>query len=183
MSSKYKFIKSDGIYFVTGTVVGWIDIFTRTIYKEILLDSLRYCQKNQGLCIHAWVLMPNHFHLICSAKDGNLGLVLKNIKSFTAMKLIDSIINNKQESRKDWMLNFFEESGSKIKTNLKYQFWQHENQPILLDNQEMYNQRLNYLHQNPVRAGFVVEPEHWLYSSAYDYSQSGKGLLDLDILE
>ena len=61
MSSKYKFIKSDGIYFVTGTVVGWIDIFTRTIYKEILLDSLRYCQKNQGLCIQAWVLMPNHF--------------------------------------------------------------------------------------------------------------------------
>ena len=76
------------------------------------------------------------------------------------------------------MLNFFEESGSKIKKNLKYQYWQYENQPILLDNERMYNQRLNYLHQNPLRAGFVAEPEHWLYGT-----QSGKGLLDLDIPE
>ena len=182
MSSKYKFIKPDGIYFVTCTVVGWIDIFTRTIYKEILLDSLRFCQKNQALNIHAWVLMTNHLHLICSAKDGNLGLVIKNMKSFTALKMIDCIINNHQESRKDWMLNYFEASGLNIKSNYKYQFWQHENQPVLLDNEKMFKQRLNYLHENPVKAGFVSAPEHWLYSSAYDYQNLGKGLLQLDLL-
>jgi REP element-mobilizing transposase RayT len=82
MSSKYKFVNSDGVYFVTATVVDWVDVFTRNIYRDILLDSFRFCQQHQGLQIHAWVLMPKHFHMICSFKDGNPGLVLKNIKSF-----------------------------------------------------------------------------------------------------
>ena len=66
MSSKYKFDDIEGVYFVTSTVVDWIDVFTRDIYRDILLDSIRFCQKNQNLQLHAWVLMPNHFHLICS---------------------------------------------------------------------------------------------------------------------
>lgn len=107
MSSKYKFSDIQGVYFITSTVVDWVDVFTRDIYKEILLDSFRFCQEKQGLQIHAWVLMPNHFHMICSFKNSNPGLVIKNIKSFTAMKLIDAIINNPQESRKGWMLDLF----------------------------------------------------------------------------
>ena len=70
MSSKYKFIDKEAIYFTTSTVVGWTDIFTRDIYREILLESLRYCQLNKGLRIHAWVLMTNHLHMICSCKSG-----------------------------------------------------------------------------------------------------------------
>jgi putative transposase len=183
MSSKYKFVDGEAIYFVTATVVGWAEVFTRTIYREILLDSFRFCQQNQGLQIHAWVLMPNHFHMICSFKDANPGMVLKNIKSFTALKLIDAIINNPQESRKEWLLNLFEEYGQQNKSNHRFQFWQTENQPILLDNAAKYLQRLTYLHENPVRAGFVSAPEHWLYSSAINYCELGKGLLDLIILE
>lgn len=183
MSSKYKFVDGEAIYFVTATVVGWADVFTRTLYREILLDSFRFCQQNQGLQIHAWVLMPNHFHMICSFKQGNPGMVLKNIKSFTAIKLIDAIINNPQESRREWLLPLFEEHGNKNKSNYKYQFWHHENQPILLDNAAKYLQRLKYLHENPVRAGFVSSPEQWLYSSAFDYCELGAGLLDLIILE
>ena len=107
-------------------------------------------------------------------------MVIKNIKSFTAIKLIDAIINNPQESRRPWMLDLFEKHGKANKSNYRFQFWQHENHPILLDNVEMYNQRLVYLHGNPVRAGFVREPQEWLYSSAIDYHlQDGKGLLDL----
>lgn len=159
MSSKYKFYDSEAINFVTGTVVGWADIFTRDVYRNILLDSFRFCQQKQGLNIHAWVLMPNHFHMICSFRDGHQpGMVLKNIKSFTAIKIIDAIINNKQESRKDWLLPLFEQYGRQQKSNFRYQFWQHENHPILLDNGEMYLQRLNYLHENPVRAGFPGRP-------------------------
>lgn len=101
MSSKYRFSDKEGIYFITATVVDWIDVFTRDIYRDILLNSFRFCQKNQGLQIHAWVLMPNHFHLICSfIKNADPGMVIKNIKSFTAIKLIDAIINNPQESRR-----------------------------------------------------------------------------------
>lgn len=184
MSSKYKFIDNEGIYFVTSTVVGWADVFTRNIYRDLLLDSFRFCQKNQGLQIHAWVLMPNHFHLICSflGKEGP-GKVLKNIKSFTAIKLIDAIVNNPQESRREWLLDLFERYGKMNKSNFRYQFWQHENHPILLRDVAMIKQRLIYLHENPVRSGFVSAPEDWLYSSAIDYCViKGKGLLDLVML-
>ena len=79
-----------GVYFVTSTVVDWIDVFTRDIYRDILLDSIRFCQKNQNLQLHAGMLMPNHFHLICSfINNASPGMVIKNIKSFPAMKLIE----------------------------------------------------------------------------------------------
>ena len=175
---------TQGVYFVTSTVVGWADVFTRNIYRDILLDSFRFCQQHQGLQIHAWLLMPNHFHLICSCTKGNdLGMIIKNIKSFTAIKLIDAIINNEQESRKQWLLALFEQYGTKNKNNYRYQFWQHENHPVLLDNAKMCIQRLNYLHQNPVRSGFIVEPQHWLYSIAIDYTTNQKGLLSIAVLE
>ena len=181
MNSKYKFHEVEGVYFVTSTVVGWIDLFTRDIYRDILLYSFRFCQKNQNLQLHAWVLMPNHFHLICSFNNNaNPGIVLKNIKSFTAIKIIDAIINNPTENRKQWMLDMFEKNGKKSSSNFRFQFWQHENQPILLNTKEMYEQRFVYLHENPNRAGFVNEPHEWKYSSAIDYyTQMGKGLLEL----
>jgi REP element-mobilizing transposase RayT len=180
MSSKYKFDDIEGVYFITSTVVDWIDVFTRDIYRDILLDSFRFCQKNQGLQLHAWVLMPNHFHLICSFKKANAGMVIKNIKSFTAMKIIDAILNNKYESRREWMLDIFEKNAQKMKSNFRFQLWQHENHPILLNNLEMYKQRMKYLHENPERSGFVRQAIDWKCSSAIDYyTENGKGLLDI----
>lgn len=184
MSTKYKFVDKQGIYFTTSTVVDWVDVFTRDIYREILLDSIRFCQLNQGLIVHAWVLMTNHLHMICSFKSVNdPGMVLKNMKSFTAMKLLDAIIKNPKESRKENMLNIFEAAGKKSSSNFRFKFWEHENHPVLLDSALIFNQKLNYLHWNPVTAGFVNEPWHWKYSSATDYFTKGKGLLDLIILE
>lgn len=181
MSSKYKFIDKEAVYFITATVVDWVDVFTRNVYRDILIDSFRYCQKNQGLQVYGWVLMPNHFHMVCSFINGNEpGMVLKNIKSFTALKIIDAIINNEQESRKEWMLNVFEKNGKANKSNHRFQFWQHENHPILLENENIFKQRMNYLHENPVRAGFVYEPQEWFYGSGIDhYTEKGKGLLEI----
>lgn len=151
MIRRYKFTDKEGCYFVTATVVDWVDVFTR----EILLNSFKFCLQHQGLIIPAWVLMPNHFHMICSFRQNNGGLVLKNIKRFTAIKIIDAIINNPRESRKSWMLDIFEEHGRKNKSNYRFQFWQHENHPVLLDSEKKYQQRMGYLHLNPVKAGFV----------------------------
>ena len=184
MSTRYKFVDNSAVYFTTSTVAGWTDVFTREMYKIILLDSIRHCQQSQGLKIHAWVLMTNHLHTICSCKDGNdLGLIWRNLKSFTAMNLIDAIIKNVKESRKEYLLHVLETEGKKSSSNFRYKFWEHENHPVLLDNTEMYNQRLNYLHWNPVTASYVIEPWHWFYSSAIDYFTDNKGLLDLVILD
>ena len=184
MSTKYKFTDNTAVYFTTSTVVGWTDVFTREMYKTILLDSIRHCQQNQGLVIHAWVLMTNHLHTICSCKEGkDLGLIWRNIKSFTAMKIIDAIVNNAGESRKKEWLHIFEEAGEKNSGNHRFQFWQHYNHPVLLDTTEKYNERFNYLHWNPVKAGFVLEPWYWLYGSGMDYFTDKKGLLDIVMLE
>jgi putative transposase len=183
MSTKYRFTDSEGIYFTTSTVVTWLDVFTRDIYRNILLDSIRHCQHSQGLVVHAWVLMTNHLHMICSGRENkDLALVLRNIKSFTAMKLIDAIINNTSESRRENMLQVFEAEGKKSSSNFRFKFWEHENHPVLLNTEAAYLQRLNYLHYNPVTAGFVTEPWHWKYSSAIDYYMKEKGLLDLVVL-
>ena len=99
------------------------------------------------------------------------------------MKLIDAIIKNSKESRKEYLLHVLEREGKKSSSNFRYKFWEHENHPVLLDNTEMYNQRLNYLHWNPVTASYVTEPWHWFYSSAIDYFTDKKGLLDLVILD
>ncbi len=184
MSAKYKFTDREGVYFTTSTVVGWVDVFTRDMYRGILLDSMRFCQANQGLVIHAWVLMTNHLHMICSCKpDKELALVIRNMKSFTAMRIINAIINNPDESRKENMLNVFESEGKKSSSNFRYKFWKHKNHPILLDSILVYNQRINYLHWNAVTAGFITEPWHWKLSSATDYFTAKKGMLDLTILE
>lgn len=184
MSSKYRFADKAGVYFTTSTVVGWADVFTRDIYRDIVLNSLRFCQQNQGLVIHAWVLMTNHLHLICSFRGiQEPALVLKNMKSFTAMKLIDAVINNPKESRREYLLNLFEAEGKKSSSNVRFKFWEHENHPIQLDSDIIFNQKINYLHWNPVTAGFVTEPWHWQYSSAINYMMGQKGLLDIVMLE
>jgi Transposase and inactivated derivatives len=173
MSQQYKFRNANAIYFSTSTVVGWIDVFTRDIYRNILLDSIRFSQQNKGMQIHGWVLMTNHLHLIFSCTEPHKpAAVLKEIKSYTAMKIIDAIVNHPQESRKHWMLNEFEKYGEQNRSTHRFQFWQHRKSPIQLENAAMYVSRLNYVHSNPVKAGFVAEPQEWLYSSAADYCRS-----------
>lgn len=179
MSNAYKFKNSDGLYFITSTVVGWIDVFTRDVYRNILLDSFRYCKENKGLEIFAWVLMTNHFHLLARANGGNkLEHIMRDLKKITSRRIIQAVIENPQESRKDWMKYMFERFGKYNSNNTVYQFWQQDNHPIELWSTEVIMQKLNYIHNNPVKSGFVVEAKDYKYSSAIDYS-GGKGLLDI----
>lgn len=125
--------------------------------------------------------MPSHVHLIIRAKEQNPEIVLGRFKEFTSKKLVEQIKENPQESRKEWLLWMFERAGSKSSNVSKYQFWQHHNKPIELWSPEVIDQKVDYIHKNPVVAGFVNEPWHWRYSSALDYSGS-KGLLEIDFV-
>ena len=121
-----------------------------------MIESFIYCQKEKGLVIHAYVIMTNHIHMIISRKGTNeLSAILRDLKKFTSFKIIGAIMANDQESRKNWMLKMFEESGIQNKHNTKYQFWQEGNHPVELVDIIMIEQRLDYIHQNPVKAGFV----------------------------
>ena len=184
MSTKYKFNNDAGIYFVSFAVIGWIDVFTRQVYRDLFLESLVYCRKEKGLNIHAWVLMSNHVHLIISSRiEGKLSDVMRDLKKYTSFKILKEIKESKTESRKEWMLFLFAKAGKENSNNTHYQFWRQDNHPIELDaHTDMFEQRLDYLHNNPVDAGLVENAEHYLYSSAKDY-QEGKGLIEIDVLQ
>ncbi|SDI70137.1 REP-associated tyrosine transposase [Mucilaginibacter sp. P25] len=181
MSRKYKFLNKEGLYFVSFATVYWIDVFIRSIYNQIIIESLTYCQKNLGMELYCWCIMPSHIHLIYSAKNNNPEIILGRFKEYTAKQLIATITSNIQESRRDWMLWMFKRAASKSSNVKQNQFWQHHNKPIELWTAAVIEQKADYIHNNPVEAGFVTEPSYWRYSSAIDYVD-GKGLIDIEFL-
>lgn len=179
MSRKYKFHNKEGLYFVSFATVYWMDVFVREQYFEKLVESLAFCRKEKGMEIYCWCIMPSHVHLIFRAKDNNPGEVLKSFKVHTSKALQKMIEENLQESRRDWLLAMMEQAGEKNSNVKKRQFWQQNNKPIELWSAEVIDQKVDYIHNNPVGAGFVSEAHYWKYSSAIDYS-GGKGILEID---
>ncbi|WP_207431949.1 REP-associated tyrosine transposase [Sabulibacter ruber] len=164
--SEYRKAFPDELYFVTLTVAGWVDVFTRREYKDLLVENLQYCQQKEGLEIFSYVLMPNHLHLVARRQEQGLSEVIGRFKSFTAKKLLAAIAHNPVESRKEWLLFLFQRFA---KTNTQYgtyHFWQYTNHPTPLPTPVLIQQKVDYIHQNPVRAGLVTTPETYLYSSA-----------------
>lgn len=183
MSSKYQVGDERFAHFVTFTVVNWIDVFTRNEYRDIIIESLNYCIKHKGLRVHAFCIMTNHIHLIVSAYEGyKIAFIVRDLKKHTANTLLKAIIKNDRESKREWMLWMFERTGSKNASNDKYQFWQNGYHPVELSNVDMVEQRLNYIHDNPVRAGFVLSPEEFTYSSARNYSSKRDCVMEVDFL-
>ncbi len=126
--------------------------------------------------------MTNHVHLIASAKEEhNLSDIIRDLKRHTSKELIGEILSNPKESRKSWMEWIFKSAGEKNGNNTNYQFWQQDNRPVQLSTNDMMSQRLAYLHANPVTEGYVMEAEHYIYSSARDYS-GDKGILDVELV-
>ena len=170
------------LYFATVTVVGWADIFTRPTYKHVILDSLDYCRLHKQLEIYAWVLMPNHLHLIVSADTSErVNGVLRDFKKFTSKKILALLLDDIQESRRGWMLRLFHIAGAEDRKISGYRFWQRGCHVEMLSSLDFFLQKLHYIHQNPVKAEIVAKPEDYLYSSAIDYA-GGTGLLDVIVV-
>jgi putative transposase len=183
MGRKYIFHEQDQLYFVSFATVQWIDVFVRRIYCDIMVDSLKFCIENKGLELYAWCIMSSHVHLIIStAENGDLSAIMRDMKRHTSKTILKAIEENVQESRKEWMLWLFKRAGKYNSNNEKYQFWQQHNHPIQLSTQKMIDQRLDYLHNNPVESGAVNYPPDYLYSSAKDYYLDEKGLLPVILL-
>ena len=177
---RYLITDQNACYFLTLTIVAWVDVFTRPVYKQIIVDSLNFCIRQKGLIVFSWCLMTNHLHLIAEARERyKLSHIIRELKKFTAYSILNAI-ENEPESRRDWMLYRFEFAG-KFKNRIEqYHFWQDGNHAIYLDphKPEMLKQRINYTHQNPVRADVVEDAEDYLYSSARDYCGK-RGLVDV----
>jgi REP element-mobilizing transposase RayT len=120
----------------------------------------------------------SHVHLIIGTEENPLQNIMRDLKRHTSETLHKSIQNNPAESRREWMLWMMERAAKKNSNTAKFQLWQPESHPIQLINNKMAHQKLDYIHYNPVEAGFVTKPEEWKYSSAIDY-YGGKGLVEI----
>jgi REP element-mobilizing transposase RayT len=169
-------------HFMTFQVVDWVDIFSRKIYRDIVMDSMAFCRKNKGLEVYAYVVMTNHVHVIWRASKDNLSDVVRDFKKFTGLHIIKAIQDeNTKESRQDWLLKRFEFAARSNVRNSDHQFWTHSNHLIQLFSGSFIDQKLNYIHQNPVRAGWVEKPEDYLYSSARNYANL-PALIEIDFI-
>lgn len=179
MSRNYKFHNKSGLYFVSFATVYWLDVFTRQVYFDFLVESINYCRAKKGMELFSYCFMSNHILLIFRSNIDKPDELLRDFKSYTAKKLIEAIKDNPQESRKEYLLWFFQRAANKKSNDSKYQFWQHHNKPIELWTDSVIKQKIDYIHNNPVVSGFVTNPVDWKYSSARNF-QDDHTVLQID---
>ena len=160
-------------YFVTFTIVDWVDLLSRKVYRDIVIESLRYCISYKGLKVYSYVIMTNHIHIIIQSDGSNtLSNIIRDFKKYTAKEFIETIIKE-PESRREWLLNRFAINAAQHSRNSNYQIWTHENHAIEINSHQFFEQKNNYIVQNPVRAGWVDKAEDYVYSSAYELCGRG----------
>ncbi|TMM45286.1 REP-associated tyrosine transposase [Colwellia ponticola] len=167
--SRYKIVQPGAPHFVTLTVLHWIPIFTRPQTVAIIFDSLSFLMQ-EGLKIHAYVVLENHLHLVVQSHD--LSKDLARMKSYTAKALIAYLAEHNVKTILE-QLAFYKKAH---KGERAYQFWQEGCHPELIQSDDMMRQKIEYIHQNPVKRGYVDQAKHWRYSSARDY-EGENGLL------
>jgi REP element-mobilizing transposase RayT len=171
MSTKYKATEPDATYFITITTVGWIDVFTRLRQKYVITNALQYCQKHKGLEIYAYCIMSSHIHLLCKVDDdGLLSNVIRDFKTFTSKKIIETIVEH-PESRREWLLDYFKKSCEHLKRNQAYKVWQNGYHAEKIYSNKFIKQKIDYIHNNPVVDKIVAYPEDYVFSSARNYAE------------
>ncbi len=182
MSEKYKIGESERPHFITTTVIDWVDLFTRPVYKEIIIDSLNFCIENKSLVVYAYCVMPSHIHLIAGSTGEPLNDIIRDFKKFTSKALV-KMIKETGESRREWLLNKFSFAAKRLKRGVNYKLWQDGFHPVELTSNKMMDQRLDYLHNNLVVEEYVYLAEQWVYSSAAFYILNEENRVALQMLE
>ncbi len=177
MRSSYKIYEKEGIYFITSTIVEWVPVFVNKAYFDILVSSLNFCVEHKNLDIFAWVILDNHFHLVCHAPE--LSKTLQSLKRHTAKEIIEQL----ESDNKKWILNLFAYYKKRHKKESEHQIWQEGFHPQLIYSANMLTEKIEYIHYNPVKRGYVEKAEYWLHSSAMYYSSVGESLVAMTPLE
>jgi REP element-mobilizing transposase RayT len=170
--SRYRFDDSRAPHFLTCTVVAWLPVFTRPETTQILYDSWKFLQQNQRMELYGYAILENHLHCIAGAED--LSKEIGDFKSFTARRIIDML----QTRNARTLLEQLRVYKRRHKVDQEYQLWQEGSHPQVIQGEEMMLQKLEYMHLNPVKRGYVDDPVHWRYSSARNYAGL-PGLIDV----
>lgn len=172
MPQRFKVYEAEYPYFITSAIVHWIPVFCRDDYFAVLADSLTYCSVHKGLRVHCYVIMPNHFHTICSVADGSLPDVIRDLKKHTSKLLAGKL----EEDRRNIWLTAMRRAGG---TTSDVKIWDDTYYPEQVRTSDFFNQKLDYIHNNPVRAGFIANPAAWKYSSAGFYYREDESVVPI----
>ena len=172
--SRYKICDTSMPHFLTMTIVDWLPIFANPDVAEIVIESLHYIQKKKNAKLYAYVLMENHLHCIVQSED--LGEIIKTFKSYTARSIIDYYLERKNIV----LLEKLKQNKLRHKIESDYQLWQEGSHPEEIATDEMMQQKIEYIHNNPIRRGYVDEPSDWRYSSARNY-EGKEGLVEVEM--
>lgn len=123
--------------------------------------------------------MPNHVHTVLSAETNNLSDILRDYKRFTSGK-ISELLETTENSR---LQKYFGTVANMAGKGNVYKIWQGGSHPEAIISPDFFLQKLNYMHENPVRKGYVERPEHWLYSSARNYCLNDHSIIQVDMLQ
>lgn len=148
-------------HYFTATNLEWKKLLEPDKYKDIIIDSMRFLVQDKRVVIYGFVIMPNHMHLIWQMQAGRQRDHVQR----------DFLKHTAQEIKKDMRLTMPEELKSYL-VNAKdreYQFWERNALSIEIWSEKVLIQKLNYIHENPVRAGLCIYPEDYKYSSALFY--------------
>jgi putative transposase len=166
------------VYFSTSTVVDWLPVFTTDTYFSIVVSSFKYCQIHKGLNIVAYVIMPEHIHLVTSnPEEGSLSDIMRDFKRFTSKEITREL----EKQNKVSLLNTLQKSAAKAKGNTEYKVWQGGFHPESIYSETFLKQKVEYIHYNPVRRGLVSRPEEWRYSSARNYLLNDESTIKVDM--
>ena len=174
MRDRYKITDKDGVYFVTSTIIQWLPVFTSSRYCDFLIDSLKFCMTNKSLKVYAYVILDNHIHLIVSCPQ--LSETIAALKKYTARNIIEQL----KRDGKEWLLTELAFYKKRYKDDSYFQIWQEGVHPELVTSTEMFTQKAEYIHNNPVKRGLVESPECWRYSSARNYIHGDHSLIEID---
>ena len=175
MSERYKVIDSSQPTFITLTITHWVDLFVRKEYTNILDEGLKFYIENKGLKVHAYVYMTSHIHLIVSSNKLEIQDFVRGFKSYTSKEFLP-IINHQIESRKEWLLAKFSYAANRIARGGNYKIWKDGFHPVILDTNNKIQQRVEYIHYNPIDAGFVFHERDWVNSSYRKYENEKEQL-------
>ena len=179
MKKPWSFDDSNSPYFCTDVIVGWQYVFTSPEFFCAIIDSLKFCQENKGLRLHGYAIMPNHVHLVVSATQGNLASVIRDYKRHTAWRISELL----GETRNRRLLKYFRSVARHENRGNEHKIWQSGSHAILIESDEFFEQKLEYIHNNPVAKGYVERPEDWKFSSARNYILGDHSIVMIDFLE
>jgi putative transposase len=177
--NKTEFIANE-IYFITFTIKDWQHIFTSDKYRQLVYKWFDYTKSKYGNQINGYVIMPNHIHILMHITDKapKISVLIQNAKRFMAY----AISNYLQADKQITILKKFDIEPNK--KNAKHKIWQPRYDSLLIQTQDMFLQKLNYIHNNPCLPIWALadKPEEYKYSSA-DYYISGTGYYAVDVID